>query len=84
MAITRCGLRYKKVKETGKLNGHHHHFVAAACMYIETRRKNAGRSIKVFCLFHFVFLFAACALARSHVLPTVYGISICSLACSCT
>lgn len=38
--------RYKKVKETGKLNGHHHHFVAAACLYIETRRKQAGRSIK--------------------------------------
>jgi len=39
-------LLYKRVKETGQLNGHHYHFVAAACMYIATRRKNAGRSIK--------------------------------------
>jgi transcription initiation factor TFIIIB Brf1 subunit/transcription initiation factor TFIIB len=37
---------YKRVKESGELNGHHYHYVAAACMYIATRRKGAGRSIK--------------------------------------
>eukprot|EP00035_Acanthoeca_spectabilis_P032156 m.17440 g.17440 ORF g.17440 m.17440 type:complete len:389 (-) comp5188_c0_seq1:1038-2204(-) len=39
-------LTYKRVKDTGELNGHHYHFVAAACMYIATRQKGAGRSIK--------------------------------------
>lgn len=39
-------LLYKKVKETGKLKGRGYQFVAAACLFIELRRKQSGRSVK--------------------------------------